>query len=130
MLVLATTGTLGAAREIASLLSGRQSGIGPLGGAYANSSVYPWLVATRYYTASLWLLVVPVAYEDVDGVGIDEASMRAVGELAAGCGALVALFDDQGPSSWTRLTQLWAQALADAAASADVSIALGVRPVG
>ena len=130
------------------VLSGDHDGLAPLPAPFEQASLYPWLVRTRYYSATLWLMVVPLdkmlatsaaaaAAAAISSVP-DAPAAPAAGvdpfaplkDVVEGCGGVVALFDDGAASlgaGWSWLTGTWEHLLDEAASSCDVSVALGVQ---
>ena len=153
VLVLACPGTLDAAHEVGGFMSGGAvRGLGPLPPPLASSArAYPWLVQTRYYTATLWLLVHPLEATSARGADTDASAeaagvvVAAVGDsgtdsangtdsfaplrsIASKCGGLVVFFeDDAGGAGWAALTSAWSTCLADATPESDVDIVLGLQ---
>ena len=128
VLVVALAGMHEAACEIGSLISGASSAIELPGAPLAPTRAFPWLLHTRYYSASLFVLVVS---EDVGRAPLDSPDAgAALASVASGCGAVVVLFDDGGSegAGWARLTSVWEAAMSGQEEEPDVCIALGVRP--
>ena len=122
ILMIAPAGTAAAAHQIAATISGTR-GLRPLPAPCngRGGAAYPWLVRTRYFSASVWLAVAPLT----------ASNAAALGDLAARCGAIVALFDDDDPDAagWDRLTQYWDSDFRAVSDRADICIAMGVRGV-
>lgn len=122
------------AHALAGMLSGA-AGISPVPSVLSSAgTAYPWLVHTRYYSATLWLLVLPQSADEL----ADAAIAEKLPALAASVGALVLLFDAQhSPAQpklapgWAQLTDFWQGPLGEGGVGApDVAIALGLEAEG
>ena len=128
VVLLAGPGTVSAAHEIAALISGVPSpGVGPLPPPHGACRAYPWLVHTRYYSATLWLVVKPQGEAAVAG----GASDRSLDALANGCGALVSLFTARpGGGGWERMRAAWDADVSHLTEGTEIRVALGLKGEG
>ena len=129
VLFVALPGTLPAAHEVASLISDHASGLSPLPSPCdGGGAAYPWLVKTRYFSASVWLVVAPLT----------ESNGPALSELASGCGAVVFFFSDEASSAdgsagaeagagWARLTAAVEASFSAVSNESDICIVMGVN---
>ena len=116
-------GTSVDAHQVASTLSGTKVGI-PTGGPHGHT-VYPWLVRTRYYTATIYLLVASFN---------DETKLELI-PFAGVCGALCMCYERSwggrlpqeaaSEASWTHLSYEWEDVEAGGTVP-EICIALGV----
>ena len=116
-------GTSVDAHQVASTLSGTKVGIPPA--ALIGHTVYPWLVRTRYYTATIYLLVASFN---------DETKLELI-PFAGVCGALCMCYERSwggrlpqeaaSEASWTHLSYEWEDVEAGGTVP-EICIALGV----
>jgi hypothetical protein len=90
---------------------------------------YPWLVVTRYFSTTVWLLVAPLP--DVTELSQPRAAARL--SHAAASGAVAILYERvrgrAAPGSWERLQSVWA-ALSESDPTAEICLALGLSGEG
>ena len=123
VILFALPGTSVDAHQVASTLSGTKVGI-PTGGPHGHT-VYPWLVRTRYYTATIYLLVASFN---------DETKLELI-PFAGVCGALCMCYERSwggrlpqeaaSEASWTHLSYEWEDVEAGGTVP-EICIALGV----
>jgi len=104
------------ARALAQLISG-SSAPRSLPSPLPSASAYLWPLQTRYFSASIWVVVcedAPAAHEQLT-------------HLSTRCGALVLLFDSANEASWEVLTAGWDGALQVDAAEIVLVVGEGER---
>ena len=78
-----------------------------------QGEAYLWPLQTKYFAASLWVLVV----ED------DEDTHSDLTSLSTKCGALIILFDASAPQSWDGMSVAWGADLLNE--SAEILLVVG-----
>ena len=134
VVLVALPGLAPAAHDLASLLTDGAEALRDLPEPFDDGecAVYPWLVRTRYFVATVWVLVVALG-ESGDHLPLKQ-QLRALTQLAevaahaARCGAMVLLYDAVAPQGWQTMTRLWERAFAEQVADTelDVAVAMGL----
>ena len=116
--------TADAARAVCQAISGVgpavawRIGVGGDGGDGGSVEAYPWLVHTRYYAATVWLVAIATAEGEGGGGGSElEGERAALMRWASSCAGLVLTYADgraqSRHGSWGWLVDTWQELSAE-----------------